>query len=103
MDDTPSERRVVMARNVAARWLAAHAQPLHSLTVYYGAREIKNLPGLLRSFRDERIRLGSMAPIPDLGLREEFDHFVVWSSDREGLVALSQWLEVRGCETSGIW
>lgn len=101
--DKSSERRVVMARNVAARWLTARAQPLHWLTVYYGARDIKNLPGLMRSFRDERVRLGSMQAIHDLGIREEFDHFVVWSSDREGLVSLSHWLEDRGCETSGIW
>lgn len=101
--DKPSERRVVMAHNVAARWLSARATPVHWLTVYYGPREIKNLPGLMRSFRDERVRLGSMQPIPDLGVREEFDHFVVWSSDRGGLIALSHWLETRGLETSGIW
>jgi hypothetical protein len=70
MDNKPSERRVVMARNVAARWLVARAQPLHWLRVYYGARDIKNLPGLMRSFRDERVRLGSMPPIHDLVIRE---------------------------------
>ncbi len=92
-----------MAHNVATRWLAARAQPVHYLMVYYGAQDIKNLPGLMRSFRDERIRLASVEPILDLGIREEFDHFVVWSSDQKGLVALSHWLEERGCETSGIW
>lgn len=103
MDPKPSVLRVVMAKNVASRWLESRAHSMHYLRVLYGAREIKNLPGLLRSFRDERVRLGSCNPIPDLGIREEFDHSVIWSSDREGLVALSKWLEDRGCETSGIW
>jgi len=103
MGNKASERRVVMAKVVASRWLAARAHPEFRLKVYYGAREIKNATGLLRSFRDAKIKIGSVNPIPDLGIREEFDHFVIWSSDRSGLVQLREWFEERGCETTGIW
>jgi hypothetical protein len=103
MGNKASERRVVMAKMVAARWLAAHSHPEYRLKVFYGPKEIKNLPGLLRSFRDSKLRIGSVEPIPDLGIREEFDHFIIWSSNREGLIKLRQWFEERGCETTGIW
>ncbi len=103
MGDTASERRVVMAKVVALRWLEAHSHPEFRLKVYYGPRDIRNLPGLLRSFRDAKIKIGSIEPIEDLGMQEEFDHLTVWSSDHAGLVQLRDWLEARGCETSGIW
>lgn len=103
MGNKASERKVVMARLVAERWLAARTHPEYRLKVYYGPKEIKNLPGLLRSFRDAKLKIGSVDPIEDLGIREDFDHFVIWSSDRTGLVQLREWFEERGCETSGIW
>ena len=98
-----SERRVVMAKLVAARWLENHARPEHHLTVYYGPREIRGLPGLLRSFRDAKLKVGSIDPIPDLGIREEFDHIVLWSSDKVALQQLATWFEERECETTGLW
>lgn len=103
MGKKASEHRVVMAKAVAKRWLEARVQPEYRMTVYYGAREIRGLPALLRSFRDAKLRVGSIEPIRDLGIHEEFDHFVVWSSDRDGLMKLQDWLEKRGCETTGIW
>jgi hypothetical protein len=103
MGEKASESRVVMAKIVAGRWLDARTRDEHRLKVYYGPREIKNLPGLLRSFRDEKLKIGSIDPIPDLGIQEEFDSITIWSTDRVGLVHLREWFEERGCETSGIW
>jgi len=103
MSKKASERRVVMAKVVAGRWLQDRVRPEYRLKVYYGAREIRGLPGLLRSFRDGTVKIGSIEPIMDLGIQEGFDHFIVWSSEREGLLKLRTWFEERGCETSGIW
>lgn len=103
MGTKASERKIVMAKLVAARWLEARTHSEYRLKVYYGPREIKNLPGLLRSFRDAKLRIGSVEPIQDLGLREEFDHIEMWSSDRAKLAQLCAWFEERGLETSGVW
>ena len=103
MGEGTSERRVVMAKLVAARWLEARARPEHRVKVFYGPREIKNASNLLRSFRDGKLKIGSIDPILDLGIREEFDHMVLWSSDKDALMRLAGWFEARGCETSGIW
>lgn len=92
-----------MARNLARRWLEAAAHPEYRLTVYYVGQEIKGLPNLLRSFRDGRVKIGSVEPIPDLGISEGFDSVTVWSSDREALRRLSAWFEQRGFETTGVW
>ena len=98
-----SKRRVVMAKLVAARWIEDRARPEHHLRVYYGPREIKNMPNLFRSFRDGKLKMGSIEPIPDLGIREEFDHVALWSTNKIALKHLAEWLEARGCETSGLW
>ena len=103
MKDRPSERRVVMAKTLATRWLTARLRPEYRLKVYLGAYQIRGLPALLRSFRNGTLKIGSVDPIPDLGILEDFDHFMVWSSDKEGLQALQKWFEKRGCETTGIW
>lgn len=103
----PSERRVVMARRLAARWLQDRATPEYRMEVLAigVSRDRKALPNLLRSFRDNKIKLGGsdLDPIPDLGVREGFDKFILWSSDREALNKLATWLESKGYETSGIW
>lgn len=103
MGHKASTKRVVLAKVVAKRWLEANVQPEYRLTVYAGAKEIKGVPSLLRSFRDAKLKIGSVDPIPDLGIQEGFDHITVWSSDREGLQRLQGWFEDRGCETTGVW
>lgn len=105
MGHEPSERRVVMARRIARRFLEERAQPEYRLKVFYygSAREKKSLPNLLRSFRDGKLRIGKVNPIPDLGINEDFDHFMIWSSERESLIQLKDWFEDHGYETSGIW
>lgn len=98
-----SEKRVVMARRVARRWLRKMARAEYRFQILFGAREIKNLPGLLRSFRDGKIAMEGVPKIADLGIKEDFDAISVWSSDRERLIQLKNWFEKRGFETTGVW
>lgn len=64
---------------------------------------VRNLPGLLRSFRDNRVRIAGVAPLPNMGVREGFDSVTVWSSNLSALKTLQKWAESRGMETTGVW
>jgi len=79
----------------------AHAE--YRFQILLGAKEIRNLPGLLRSFRNGKIAMEGVPPIRDLGIREAFDSISVWSGNREALVSLKDWFEQRGFETTGVW
>lgn len=103
MRRTLSERRIVMARSLARRWLDAQARPEHRLTIYYVGKDVRGIPNLLRGFRDAKLKIGSVDPIPDLGVSENFDSVTVWSSDRDALVRLAAWFEGHNYETSGVW
>ena len=98
----PSERRVVMAKSLARKWLRKKVSAEYRFTIY-SPHKVNGLLSLLRSFRNNRIKLGSTQPLPDLGIEETPDSIMVWSKDRTALCSLQDWLEVRGCETSGIW
>ena len=101
---TVSVRRVAMAKRLATKWLRSHAVPEYRLTIYRGSsRESRNLPGLLRSFRDGRLKIASAPPVADLGIRAAFDHVTVWSKDQEGLQSLDAALQRMGCETTGVF
>lgn len=97
------EKRVVMAKRVARKWLRRVARSEYRFQVLFGAREIKNLPGLLRSFRDGKVAMEGVGRIPDMGISEDFDSISVWSSNREAIVQLKDWFEKRGFETTGLW
>ena len=99
----PSVVRVAMAKRVAAAWLQDHAKPEYRLTVYAGSEDMRNLPGLLRAFREGKTKIGSINPISDLGIQSGFDRVTLRSSDHEGMIELDRWLTKRGCETTGIW
>jgi hypothetical protein len=104
MPKKPSHRRIVMARRLAKRWVEANARPEYRLKVYRSAaKELKNLPGLLRSFRDGKLKIAGIEPIEDLGIQPGFDHLIVWSSNRKGLIELDAWFHKSGCETTGVW
>lgn len=92
-----------MAKQVARRWLQANTMPEFRFDVLYGAREIKHLPSLLRSFRDGKIAISGLKAIPDLGIHEGFDSLSVWSKNRDSLIGLKNWFEERGIETTGVW
>ncbi len=99
----PSTRRIVMAKEVAERWLNERVTTEYRLRVLYGGQGVKNLPGLLRAFRDRKAHLEDVPSIPSLGIREGYDFVEVWSEDYNGLVHLRDWFEKRSFETSGIW
>lgn len=96
-------KRVVMAKKVAGRWLSRVTHVEYRLRVLYGAQEIKNLPNLLKSFRDGKVTIPGLTPLPDMGIKEEFDAIEVWSSNQESIAKLKDWFERRGLETSGVW
>jgi len=103
MSEKPSARRVVMTKSVARQWLLKKAKPEYRIRVFNPAT--KDYPSVLRGFRDGKLRLagGGVKPIPDLGVKEDFEGFYVWSSDREALKTLEQWFSKRGLETNWIW
>lgn len=98
-----SEKRVVMVKRVARQWIRRAASAEYRFQVLLGAREIKNLPSLLRSLRDGKVAMEGVPNIRDLGVREAFDSISVWSRDREALIKLQDWFEKRGYETTGVW
>lgn len=99
-----SERRVVLAKTVAQRWLQNHLHEEYRFQVFRSAScDIKKLPNLLRSFRDARVKISGVSPLPDLGIQEGFDAISLWSSNREALLQLKNWFEDRGMETTGMW
>jgi hypothetical protein len=96
-------KRVELAKKVASRWLEAAAKEEYRISVYSTASSSKNLPVMLRLFRDGRMKIGSVKPITDLGVKVAFDHLEIWSSNRDSMIQLDSWLRDRGYETSGIW
>jgi len=101
MSTKPSARRVVMSKSVARQWLLKKAKPEYRFRVFNPLA--KDYPSVLRSFRDGKLKLGSVEPIPDLGVKEDFEGFYVWSSDQKSLKTLERWFAKRGLETNWIW
>jgi len=103
----PCKKRVVMAKEVAQRWLQSHATPEYRVTVYEAgsSKPIRNINNLLRSFRDGKARISGIAPITDLGIGKEENagSLTIWSSNHAELVKLDKWLSDRGYLTTGIW
>jgi hypothetical protein len=97
------ERRVIMARRVAAKWLQRTAKAEYRFEVLAGAPDLRHIPNMLRAFRDGKIAVEGVPLIPDLGIRDRRDTLVLWSKDRTGVMALKDWFESRGYETSGVW
>lgn len=108
MSDTPTTsnlttiHRVVMAKSVAEKWLLKEATPEYRLTVYNCGKEDKNLPMLLRSYRDSRLRLGGLNPITDMGMKDQGDRVVLWSTNKEAMTALANWFDKHNYENSGL-
>lgn len=98
----PSERRVVMARNVARDWLVSRAKPEYRFRVYHN-QDLRPYANLLRSFRDKRFKLAGVEDIPDLGVREKTGSLMVWSNDWKALMSLKTFFEKKGMDTSWIW
>lgn len=92
-----------MAKKVAKRWLDARSQDQYYLRVWYRGPKSHRLVDALRSFRDGKLRLASLDPISDLGVKGSFDSVAIWSQNREALISLREWFEKSGYETTGIW
>lgn len=97
-----SEKRIGMARAIARRWLEDRAKGEYRFKVYSSGAN-RNLPGLLKAFRDGKTLLSDVPPIPDLGIQTGFDYVSVWSGNRVAMVQLNRWLEDQGMATTGIW
>lgn len=103
MEEQLKQKKVLIAKSVARRWILSKTAPEYRLKVFYGSENIYGLPPLLRAFRDGKVKVGSMQPIPDLGVQESIDSFTIWSSNHDGIVELKGWLEKHGFETTGVW
>ena len=101
-DPNPSVVRVAMAKRLASRWLEDNSGPEYRVSVLEHP-SISGLHRLLRAFRDGKSRIGSVSPIPDLGIRLGSNNLEIWAADRESLVQLDQWIRSSGYETTGIW
>ncbi len=96
------QRRVIMARTVAAQWLEQSARPEYHLTILIPGGDTRNLPSILDGFRAGRLRVAGMKAPANFGVLAEFDSVSVWSSDGEALQKLAEWCEARGYETTGV-
>ena len=96
------ERRIIMTRDVARRWILKQAAAEFRFKVY-GAGSIKRLPNLMKDLRDGKVAMVGVDSVPDLGIKEDFDSLEFWSGDREKLSKLHTWFEKRGYETTGVW
>ena len=93
-----------MAKDIAKQWIRKRATQEYRLKIYSTTQvDFQSLPSLLKSLRDGKAKLGSVTKIPDLGVQVGFDYISIWSSEKDTLVQLKDWLEARGFETSGIW
>lgn len=97
-----TQRRVVMARAVAAQWLDSVSRPEYHLTVYIPGGDTRNVPSLMEGFRAGRIRFAGLTTPANFGAAFEFDLINLWSSDGEALVKMASWFEARGYETTGV-
>lgn len=102
MATLPTHRRVVLARAIASRYLSKISHPEYRLSILTGSDDRFHVPSMVSGLRDGRIKLGGMSAPSDLGLREEFDSVVLWSSDADALGKIARWFESRGFETSGV-
>ena len=88
----PCKKRVVMAREVANRWLTEASAPEYRMTVYESgsSKPVKMLSGLLRSFRDGKLVLGGVGLIADLGVSDgqAAGSITIWSSNHAALITL---------------
>lgn len=93
-----------MAKDIAKQWLRKRVSDEYRLKIYSTQTvDFQPLPGLLKSLREGKVKLGSVTQIKDLGVDVGFDYISIWSSERETLIELKDWLEKRGFETSGVW
>lgn len=97
------EKKVVMTKRVATRWLSRVAHSEYRMTVFYGAKGTGNLANFIRCFREGKVAMHGVPSIPALGLADHGDSLELWGTSREAMVHLKDWFEKRGYETTGVW
>lgn len=98
--------RTILAREIAARWVADNSQREYRFSVFGFARpsDARKAANLLRSWRDLKTKVSGLGePGPQVGLRTSGDGFELWSSDPEVLRRVARWAESNGWETDFIW
>lgn len=98
-----NQKQILMTRRVATRWLRAVACPEYRFKAFYDQRDRRNITGLLYSLRDGKVAMEGVPDVRSLGLKKSYDGMEMWSKDKRSLLALQQWFEVRGYETTGLW
>jgi len=96
-------KKTLIAKRIATAWLKRITQTEYRMDIFYDPSTTKNLPRMLRSHRDGNSRMAGLQPLPGLGMIEKFNAVTVWSTSRKGMIALKNWCEKRGLDTTGIW
>lgn len=99
--NSKDEIRVIMAKTIAKSWLETNTKREYRMKVLNITRS--DFPNLLRSARDKKIKLTGVDLFPDLGVQEDNENLVVWTSDLESLRKLKNFFERLGMETTFIW
>lgn len=103
MDQVSTEKRVIMAREVARKWLEQNSFAEYRFRVLLNGGDASSYVGLLKGHRDGRLALSKVASLPDLGVLEEVGSLTVWSSNKQGMLSLRRYFTRRGMDTSWIW
>ena len=98
----PNKQIIIMSKKIASNWLKSKTKPRYEITIFNRDKSSKRTAELLRSVRDNKIKLAGMDTISDLGIKESFDGVTLWSSNHAALEKLAKWFEVRGYDTTGV-
>lgn len=98
-----TNRQVLMAKEVATKWLESNMVPEYRLTVYLGGdSESLNIPAIVRVIRKRKTKITKDGPYPDLSMQAGFDFFILKSKDKQPLLDLEAFFSRIGLETFGI-
>ena len=97
-------KRVLMTKKLARSWLRSKSKTTFHLKVLYKDGSSYKWVKILKAFRNGKLkRVAGLEPITDLGVKESFDYFVIWSRDYDKMNKLATWFEKNGYETSGVF
>lgn len=103
MSEEKREKQVFMSKAVAHRWLKKEASAYYQVTIFTQQKHPRIIANLLRSSRDDKLRVNNMEPIKDLGVKESFDGVTLWSRNQDKLTKLATWFESKGYDTTGVF
>jgi len=98
-----TDKKIIMTKKIAREWLEGKLVNEYRLKIYTPfPLKLKYLPTVFKLFRNNKFKMAGVRCIPDLGVFNAFDYVLIWSSDKEELEKVQEWLEAQGCETSGV-